>query len=317
MVASLVTETRADDLAVRRARPLGEDGRLADVRLEGPLSPHAAAPTSRARSPSPTRPRSRKLLAAGRGAAHMVTLAPELARRDGGRTTARRRGRRRRGRPHRRAPTRRLPPSTPVRRVGTHLFDAMRPLHHREPGPVGALLEDERVAVELVADGVHLHPAVLRTGPLRRCARPRSSSSPTPWPAAGGSGRRLPARPDGDRVPDGVARLATRTDRRHRRFHASPWTRAVRFAVRAAGLPLARRGPRGQLPRRPGHGACGDVGGARGGPPGRPRRPRRGPARGPHDARRNLGQPFVAPRVGPETNCFCSRKNTTRPATRR
>lgn len=46
--------------------------------------------------------------------------------------------------------------------VATHLFNAMRPLHHREPGPVLALLEDPRVAVELIADGTHLHPALAR-----------------------------------------------------------------------------------------------------------------------------------------------------------
>ena len=38
----------------------------------------------------------------------------------------------------------------------------MPPLHHREPGPALALLEDPRVTVELIADGVHLHPAVVR-----------------------------------------------------------------------------------------------------------------------------------------------------------
>ncbi|MFB0557693.1 MAG: N-acetylglucosamine-6-phosphate deacetylase [Candidatus Bathyarchaeia archaeon] len=43
-----------------------------------------------------------------------------------------------------------------------HLFNRMRPLHHREPGAVGAALLDERVSVELIADGVHLHPSVLR-----------------------------------------------------------------------------------------------------------------------------------------------------------
>ncbi len=47
--------------------------------------------------------------------------------------------------------------------VGTHLFNAMRPLHHREPGPALALLEDPRVIVELIADGIHLHPAVVHT----------------------------------------------------------------------------------------------------------------------------------------------------------
>ena len=46
--------------------------------------------------------------------------------------------------------------------VGTHLFNAMRGLHHREPGPVAALLEHPDAYVELIADGVHLHPAVLR-----------------------------------------------------------------------------------------------------------------------------------------------------------
>lgn len=47
-------------------------------------------------------------------------------------------------------------------RVGTHLFNAMRGLHHREPGPAMALLEDPRVTVELIADGVHLHSALIR-----------------------------------------------------------------------------------------------------------------------------------------------------------
>jgi N-acetylglucosamine-6-phosphate deacetylase len=46
--------------------------------------------------------------------------------------------------------------------VGTHLFNAMRPVHHREPGPALALLQDARVTVELIADGVHVHPAMLR-----------------------------------------------------------------------------------------------------------------------------------------------------------
>lgn len=43
----------------------------------------------------------------------------------------------------------------------THLFNAMRGLHHREPGAVGALLLDQRVVAELIVDGVHLHPAIV------------------------------------------------------------------------------------------------------------------------------------------------------------
>lgn len=44
----------------------------------------------------------------------------------------------------------------------THLFNAMSPLHHREPGPVGAVLEDPNVTAELICDGLHVHPAVLK-----------------------------------------------------------------------------------------------------------------------------------------------------------
>jgi N-acetylglucosamine-6-phosphate deacetylase len=43
----------------------------------------------------------------------------------------------------------------------THLYNAMRGFSHREPGAVGAALIDNRVAVSLIADGVHAHPAAL------------------------------------------------------------------------------------------------------------------------------------------------------------
>jgi len=43
----------------------------------------------------------------------------------------------------------------------THLFNAMGPIHHRRPGPVVAALEDERVWLEVIADGVHVHPALI------------------------------------------------------------------------------------------------------------------------------------------------------------
>jgi N-acetylglucosamine-6-phosphate deacetylase len=46
--------------------------------------------------------------------------------------------------------------------VASHLGNAMRPMHHRDPGPVLACLADRRVAIELIADGIHLHDAVLR-----------------------------------------------------------------------------------------------------------------------------------------------------------
>ena len=46
-------------------------------------------------------------------------------------------------------------------RFGTHLFNAMAPLHHREPALPGALLAEERVTIGLIADGIHVHPAML------------------------------------------------------------------------------------------------------------------------------------------------------------
>lgn len=43
----------------------------------------------------------------------------------------------------------------------THLFNAMRPLHHREPGIIGAALGDDRVTCGLIADGTHVHPSLV------------------------------------------------------------------------------------------------------------------------------------------------------------
>ncbi len=47
-------------------------------------------------------------------------------------------------------------------RYGTHLFNAMPNLLHREPGLPGALLTDDRPVAGLIADGIHTHPAIVR-----------------------------------------------------------------------------------------------------------------------------------------------------------
>lgn len=47
-------------------------------------------------------------------------------------------------------------------RHATHLFNAMTPMTHREPGIVGTMLDDERVMCELICDGGHINPIVLR-----------------------------------------------------------------------------------------------------------------------------------------------------------
>jgi N-acetylglucosamine-6-phosphate deacetylase len=73
--------------------------------------------------------------------------------------------------------------------AGTHLFNAMRPVHHREPGPVVALLEDPRVTVEVILDGHHVHPALYAM--VTRTAGPGRVALITDAMAAAGM-------PDGD-----------------------------------------------------------------------------------------------------------------------
>ncbi len=160
-------------------------------------------------------------------------------------------------------------------RVGTHLFNAMRGLHHREPGPVGALLESD-AHVELIADGVHLHPAVLRTAFAAKAGRCVLVTDAMAGAGATDGDYRLG--PMSIEVRDGVARLADGGSGRGA-IAGSTLTMdaAVRYAVREAGLPLldvvhaASTAPgRGAGPRR--------RRGAGGRPAGRPgravRRPR-------------------------------------------
>ena len=237
MAASLVTDT-ADRMtaAVRELGLLVQDGRLAGIHLEGPwLSPQrsgAHQPGSLAH-PDPTSVDA--LLAAGDGAVRMVTLAPELP---GGVDAVRRLddagvlaavG-------HTDATYDQAREALDAgARLGTHLFNAMRPLHHRDPGPVGALL-DSPVDVELIADGVHLHPAVLRTV---FAAKPGRCILVTDAMAAAGA-------PDGDyrlgpmaiEVRDGVARLASPGGDGAIAGSTLTMDAAVRFCVRTAGLPL-------------------------------------------------------------------------------
>ena len=107
----------------------------------------------------------------------------------------------------------------------------MRPLHHRAPGAALALLDDPTVFAELVADGVHLHPAVVR---LITDSPARPVFVTDAMAAAGAA--------DGDyklgaldvRVVDGQARLMDGT------IAGSVLTlsHAVQYAVFTAGVPL-------------------------------------------------------------------------------
>ena len=117
--------------------------------------------------------------------------------------------------------------------VGTHLFNAMRPIHQREPGPVIALLDDSRVTVELIADGVHVAPALYRH--VARSAGPDRVSLVTDATAAAGMAdgtyRLGPLAVD---VVDGTARVAG-TDTIA--GGTATMDRLFRFAVTHSGLP--------------------------------------------------------------------------------
>ena len=86
-------------------------------------------------------------------------------------------------------------------RYATHLFNAMPPLDHRAPGPVGALLADERVTIGLIADGVHVDPLLFAV--VARAADGRVSLV-SDAVATGLGGHPLTHGPHGARMPDGT-----------------------------------------------------------------------------------------------------------------
>lgn len=160
MVASTVTQS-LDELE-RQVRLLAErvrDGSLAGIHLEGPWLAEkykGAHPVDKLRDPLVDEVR--RLLDAGGGAVKMVTIAVE--------------------KPGALESVRLMADRGVVAALGhsdctydqavaaieagvtgaTHLFNAMPGLHHRTPGPILTLLEDDRVWCELIVDGVHLRP---------------------------------------------------------------------------------------------------------------------------------------------------------------
>ncbi|MEU5676811.1 N-acetylglucosamine-6-phosphate deacetylase [Streptomyces rochei] len=118
--------------------------------------------------------------------------------------------------------------------VATHLFNAMPPLGHRAPGPITALLEDERITVELINDGTHLHPAALQLA-FHHAGAARVAFITDAMDAAGfGDGRYLLG-PLEVEVADGVARLVEGGS-----IAGSTLTldRAFKRAVTVDGLPV-------------------------------------------------------------------------------
>ncbi|WP_427131515.1 N-acetylglucosamine-6-phosphate deacetylase [Pseudarthrobacter sp. S9] len=234
MMASLVTAP-LDQLEerIRALAPKVRDGVLAGIHLEGPWlsSSHKGAHApDLLRTPDPRE--IKQLLQAGAGTVRMVTLAPEL---EGGLEALRQIvghgavvaiG-------HTDATYEQTREAIRAgATAGTHIFNGMRPIHHRQPGPATALLEDPETFVELIADGVHLHPAMIRTI-FNSPANPVLVTDAMAAAAAPEGNYKL-----GDLdvyVHDGQARLTSNGS-----IAGSTLTldAALRYAVQTAGVPL-------------------------------------------------------------------------------
>jgi N-acetylglucosamine-6-phosphate deacetylase len=164
LVASLVTESPGDLLhQVGELADQVRDRVIAGIHLEGPwLSAHRCGAHDPALLRDPEPAELQAVFRAGEGTIRMVTLAPELTGGldavrqivDAGAVAAV---------GHTEATYAQTRAAVAAgATVGTHLFNAMRPIHHREPGPAIALLEDPRVTVEIVADGIHVDGALYR-----------------------------------------------------------------------------------------------------------------------------------------------------------
>ena len=240
-VASLVTaelDTLGDQLAT--LAPLVAAGELAGIHLEGPFlsaTKRGAHAAELLRHPEPEA--LDRLLDAGRGTIAMVTLAPEL--------------------PGGLAAVRRLAAAGVVVAVGhtdgdelvtraaldagatvaTHLFNAMRPVHHREPGPVPLLLADDRAVVELICDGFHLHRDVVAMA-IATAGAERVALVTDAMVAAGADDGRYRLGQLEVSVVDGHARLVD-ADGRPGSIAGSTLTMADAFAfVVGLGFPVAQ-----------------------------------------------------------------------------
>ncbi|MET7510420.1 N-acetylglucosamine-6-phosphate deacetylase [Streptomyces sp. PGLac3x] len=209
---TLVASTVTGEMEFLTARAgllseLTEQGDLAGIHFEGPfISPCRKGAHSEALLRDPHPADVAALLDASRGAARMVTLATELP---GGLDSVRLLADRGviAAVGHTDATYEQTVEAIDAgATVATHLFNAMPPLGHRAPGPIAALLEDERVTVELINDGTHLHPAALELA-FHRAGADRVAFITDAMDAAGfGDGRYLLGPLEVD-VVDGVARL--------------------------------------------------------------------------------------------------------------
>ena len=164
IVASLVTAPLVD-LEARAAMLAGLVGQdvIAGIHLEGPFLSTARCGAQDPRHMlAPDVAAFERLHAAAAGHLRVITIAPELPGAAGLIKAAARAGVTAAvGHTDATADITSAAVDTGVTHA-THLFNGMRPLHHREPGPAGALLDRDEVTCEVIADGVHLHDTVIR-----------------------------------------------------------------------------------------------------------------------------------------------------------
>jgi N-acetylglucosamine-6-phosphate deacetylase len=112
-------------------------------------------------------------------------------------------------------------------RMVTHLFNGMEPLHHREPGVVGAALTDDRVVAGLIADLVHVHPTAIAVAFRAKPERIALVTDAVAWRAMRIG--RIQIEHDGSapRLPDGTLAGSSLT-----------MDRAIRNVVHEADVPL-------------------------------------------------------------------------------
>ena len=156
LAEAIESRQEKDKTSERRARPLG-------IHLEGPFISHARKGVHPAANLLPPKIETfERLWRAARGHLRMITIAPELegaaeviaeaVRRDIcvslGHSDA-----------DFEATERGIAAGA---RHATHTFNAMRPLDHRGPGILGAVLTDSRLSADIIADGVHLDPIIVK-----------------------------------------------------------------------------------------------------------------------------------------------------------
>lgn len=181
LLASVVTASRPDLLAaIRSLKPLGQEGLIAGIHAEGPFLSHARCGAQDPRwLLEPDLGLLRDLIREADGWLKTMTYAPEL---DGaselvdmlagnavipslGHTDCDSQTAAASLEQAAQAIARAGRAGPGARPTVTHLFNGMPPMHHRRPGPVAACLrlaEAGTIAVELIADGVHLDPETVR-----------------------------------------------------------------------------------------------------------------------------------------------------------